>query len=135
MRKILGLLFFGLFLSGCYSNSLTMVGPATGVASGKLSETAASTSLNYVVKQKTGKYPIEHVLKREKQRIIKKATEFENKVIKVANKTITTSKDTVLPIKNSFSDKVAKLNGYMLKDKTFSMKNFKHKPRFSYKPK
>ena len=62
MRKILGLLFFGLFLSGCYSNSLTMVGPATGVASGKLSETAASTSLNYVVKQKTGKTPIEHVL-------------------------------------------------------------------------
>ena len=98
-------------------------------------QSSITPAISFGVKQTTGKYPIEHVLKREKQRIIKKATEFENKVIKVANKTITTSKDTVLPIKNSFSDKVAKLNGHMLKDKTFSMKNFKHKPRFSYKPK
>ena len=39
-----------------------MVGPATGLASGKLSETAASTSLNYVVKKETGKTPIEYIL-------------------------------------------------------------------------
>tara|TARA_B100000029_G_scaffold482384_1_gene532298 strand:- start:357 stop:662 length:306 start_codon:yes stop_codon:yes gene_type:complete len=39
-----------------------MVGPATGVASGKVSETAASTSFNYMVKKQTGKSPIEHVL-------------------------------------------------------------------------
>ena len=45
MRKIIGLLFFGIFLTGCYANSLTMVGPATGVASGKLSETATSTTI------------------------------------------------------------------------------------------
>ena len=62
MRKILGLLFFGVFLSGCYTNSLTMVGPATGVASGKLSETVASTTVNHVVKKRTGKSPLEHVL-------------------------------------------------------------------------
>ena len=48
MRKIIGLLFFGIFLTGCYANSLTMVGPATGVASGKLSETATSTTINNV---------------------------------------------------------------------------------------
>jgi len=35
MRNIIGLLFFGIFLTGCYTSSLTMVGPATGVASGK----------------------------------------------------------------------------------------------------
>ena len=62
MRKIISLLFFGFFLSGCYTSSLTMVGPATGVASGKFSETAVSSSLNYVVKKQTGKTPIEHVL-------------------------------------------------------------------------
>ena len=62
MRKTLSLLLFGLFLSGCYTSSLTMVGPATGLASGKLSETAASTSLNYVVKKETGKTPIEYIL-------------------------------------------------------------------------
>ncbi len=62
MRKIISLLFFGFFLSGCYTSSLTVVGPATGVASGKISETAVSTSLNYVVKKQTGKTPIEHVM-------------------------------------------------------------------------
>ena len=66
MRKILSLLFFGLFLSGCYTSSLTMVGPATGVATGKLSETVASTTVNHVVKKRTGKTPLEHVLS-EKQ--------------------------------------------------------------------
>ena len=66
MKKILGLLFFGIFLTGCYTNSLTMVGPATGVASGKLSETATSTTINHIVKKQTGKTPIEHVLS-EKQ--------------------------------------------------------------------
>ena len=66
MRKILGLLFFGLFLSGCYTSSLTVVGPATGVASGKLSETIASTSINHIVKKQTGRTPLEHVLS-EKQ--------------------------------------------------------------------
>ena len=66
MRKILGLLLFGLLLSGCYTNSLTMVGPATGVASGKFSETVASTTVNHVVKKRTGKTPLEHVLS-EKQ--------------------------------------------------------------------
>ena len=66
MKKILGLLFFGVFLTGCYTSSLTMVGPATGVASGKLTETATSTTINHIVKKKTGKTPFEHVLS-EKQ--------------------------------------------------------------------
>ena len=66
MRKILGLLFFGVFLTGCYTSSLTVVGPATGVASGKLTETATSTTINHIVKKKTGKTPFEHVLS-EKQ--------------------------------------------------------------------
>ena len=66
MKKIIGLLFFAIFLTGCYTNSLTMVGPATGVASGKLSETATSTTINHIVKKQTGKTPVEHVLS-EKQ--------------------------------------------------------------------
>jgi len=66
MKKTIGLLLLGTFLTGCYTNSLTMVGPATGVASGKLSETATSTTINHIVKKQTGKTPIEHVLS-EKQ--------------------------------------------------------------------
>jgi len=77
MRKILGLLFFGLFLSGCYTSSLTVVGPATGVASGKLSETIASASINHIVKKQTGKTPLEHVLS-EKQ--IKNLEETKTKI-------------------------------------------------------
>ena len=72
MRKIIGLLFFGIFLSGCYTNSLTMVGPATGVASGKLSETATSTTINHIVKKQTGKTPIEHVLSEKQIKTIDK---------------------------------------------------------------
>jgi len=62
MKKVLILIFFGMLLTGCYTSSLTVVGPATGVMSGKISETAASTSLNYIVKKNTGKTAMEHVL-------------------------------------------------------------------------
>ena len=70
MRRIAVLLFFGFLLTGCYTSSLTVVGPATGVMSGKISETAASTSLNYVVKKQTGKAPIEHVLNEKQIKVI-----------------------------------------------------------------
>ena len=72
MKKIISLLLFGFFLTGCYSSSLTMVGPATGLASGKLSETAASTSLNYVVKKETGKTPIEYILNENQIKTLRK---------------------------------------------------------------
>ena len=83
MRKILGLLFFGVFLTGCYTSSLTMVGPATGVASGKLTETATSTTINHIVKKKTGKTPFEHVLS-EKQ--IKTVNKTKSKINPCAKK-------------------------------------------------
>ena len=83
MKRVLILLFFGMLLTGCYTSSLTVVGPATGVASGKISETAASASLNYVVKKRTGKTPIEHVLS-------------ENQI-----KTLETSKAKVNPCKKN----------------------------------
>tara|TARA_B100001540_G_C15498865_1_gene502652 strand:+ start:46 stop:420 length:375 start_codon:yes stop_codon:yes gene_type:complete len=72
MRKIIGLLFFGIFLTGCYTNSLTMVGPATGVASGKLSETVTSTTIKHMVKKQTGKTPIEHLLSEKQIKTIDK---------------------------------------------------------------
>jgi len=62
MRNLTSLLLLGLFLSGCYTNSLVYVGPATGVVHGRTAETLISTSINYTVKKQTGKSPIEHVL-------------------------------------------------------------------------
>ena len=65
MRNLIGLLLLGLFLSGCYTNSLVYVGPATGVIQGRTAETLVSTSVNYAVKKQTGKSPIEHVLTKQ----------------------------------------------------------------------
>jgi hypothetical protein len=65
MRNLISLLLLGLFLSGCYTNSLVYVGPATGVVQGRTAETLISTSINYTVKKQTGKSPIEHVLTRQ----------------------------------------------------------------------
>ena len=48
-----------LFLTGCYG-SASLIGPASGVASGKIAQSALTTSLSYAVKNKTGKYPVEH---------------------------------------------------------------------------
>ncbi len=69
MRNLISLLLLGLFLSGCYTNSLVYVGPAaTGVVQGRTVESLISTSVNYAVKKQTGKSPIEHVL--SKQQIV-----------------------------------------------------------------
>ena len=65
-------MFFGFLLSGCYTNSLTMVGPATGVVSGKVSETVLTTSLNHAVKLETGKSPLEHVLSEHQIKTVEK---------------------------------------------------------------
>ena len=72
MKKAWILIFFGLFLTGCYTSSLTMVGPATGVASGKLSETVTSTTIKHIVKKQTGKTPIEHLLSEKQIKTIDK---------------------------------------------------------------
>ena len=65
MRNLTSLLLLGLFLSGCYTNSLVYVGPATGVVHGRTVESLISTSVNYTVKRQTGKSPIEYVLTRQ----------------------------------------------------------------------
>ena len=75
MKKTIGLLFFGIFLTGCYANSLTMVGPATGVASGKLSETVTSTTVRHIVKKQTGKTPLGHAIAYAEEKNPKKKKE------------------------------------------------------------
>ena len=65
MRNLIGLLLLGLVLSGCYTNSLVYVGPATGVLQGRTAESLITTSVNYAVTKQTGKSPIEYVLTRQ----------------------------------------------------------------------
>ena len=72
MKIFIGILSL-FFLSGCYQASLApMLGPAATASQGNLAYSAASTGLSYGVKYKTGKFPVEHLFQREKQKIVKK---------------------------------------------------------------
>jgi outer membrane lipoprotein-sorting protein len=62
MKKIIFVIFVGLFLSGCFQ-VVALVGPAlTGATSGNIYQSALSYSLSYGVKKRTGKTIIENVI-------------------------------------------------------------------------
>ena len=58
MKNLVILIFSALFLSGCYHQSLTLMGPATGATQGKLMQSSMSTAVSRVadhtIKSKTG---------------------------------------------------------------------------------
>ena len=84
--RVIVLIFLSFFLQGCYQTSLApMIGPAAGASQGRLAYSAVSTGVNYGVKHKTGKFPLEHVFKREKEKIVKKIDSIEKKVIEKKN--------------------------------------------------
>ena len=65
MTRLNCLLISFFLITGCYQSSLTpmmMVGPAAGVAQGRVVSSAISTGINYGVKSKTGKSPMGHML-------------------------------------------------------------------------
>ena len=102
MQKLVSFLLMFFLFSGCYQSSLTMVGPATGIAQGKVASTVLSTGINYGVKEKTGKFPIEHILKREKDKLVKKVLIIEKEIIKtssVVKKKIINEKNNVAKIR------------------------------------
>ena len=57
MKKITGLVFTLVFLSGCVE-SMALLGPMSG--SGNMAQSALSSSISYGVKKQTGKSPSEH---------------------------------------------------------------------------
>tara|TARA_A100000164_G_scaffold352487_1_gene358215 strand:- start:95 stop:496 length:402 start_codon:yes stop_codon:yes gene_type:complete len=82
MKHLSVLLLFFFLLSGCYQTSLApMLGPAAGASQGRIAHSAISSGINYGVKNQTGKYPIEHILKREKNKIVKKIDLIEKEVV------------------------------------------------------
>ena len=124
-----------IFLSGCYQASLApMLGPAATASQGNLAYSAASTGLSYGVKHKTGKFPVEHIFKREKEKIVKKIDIIETKVEKKSN-LLTAS---VIDKKNKLQSKGVKAKTKWvlhLKDiKTVKVKDAfpASKPRYSY---
>ncbi len=138
MQKTIGLVSLLFILSGCYQASLTpMIGPAAGASQGRIAYSAVSTGISYGVKHTTGKFPIEHVLIREKNKIIDKVALIEKEVIE---KSIL-AKENIIKHKNNpkIKSKAEKLRWVLhLKE----IKNVKqeeafpaNKPRYSYQPK
>ena len=135
MKFIAGILSLLFLLSGCYQTSLApMLGPAATASQGNLAYSAASTGLSYGVKQKTGKFPVEHIFQREKEKIVKKIDLIE---------TIVQDKSNL--VKAGVIDQKNKLQSKSVKAKTkwvLHLKDIKNvevkdafpasKPRYSY---
>ena len=135
MKFLLGILSLLFLLSGCYQTTLApMLGPAATASQGNLAYSAASTGLSYGVKHKTGKFPVEHLLQREKQKIVKKIDLIE-----------TTVEDKSNLVRAGVIDQKNKLQSKGVKAKTkwvLHLKDIKNvkvkdafpasKPRYSY---
>ena len=131
MRKLIGLLMLLFLLSGCFETSLVM-GPAIGGAQGKLAQSSISTALSYGVKYKTGKYPIQHILKQKKEKVVKTVSLIEEKTLTTKNKIKhnLVKKSELRLVKANY--KIIKAKITELKIRTVSKKIFVHEPRFSY---
>ena len=137
MRKFIGLASLLFLLSGCYQTSLApMIGPAAGASQGRIAYSAASTGFSYGVKQTTGKFPIEHIFKREKDKIVDKVVSIEKEVIKssvlVKEKIVRQINTKKVKVK----DKVNKLRWVLhikeIKNVTQEEAFAANKPRYSY---
>ena len=131
MRKLIGLLILLFLLSGCFESSL-VVGPVIGGTQGRLAQSSISTALSYGIKYKTGKYPIQHILKQKKEKVIKTVSLVEEKVLTTTNKIKhnLVKKPELRLVKANY--KIIKAKITELKIRTVSKKIFVHEPRFSY---
>ena len=116
---------------GCYQTSFApMLGPAAGASQGRIVQSTVTTGINYGVKNQTGKYPIEHILKREKDKIVKKIDIVEKEVL-----------ETSASIKNNLIDQkdAAKVKWVLHLKEIKNVKNEEafpaNKPRYSNWPK
>ena len=131
MRKLIGLLMLLFLLSGCFETSL-VVGPVIGGAQGRLAQSSISTALSYGIKYKTGKYTIQHILKQEKEKVVKTVSLIEEKTLTTTSKIKhnLVNESGVRLVKANYETIKAKIT--KLKIRTISKKIFIHEPRFSY---
>ena len=125
-----------LFLQGCYQTSLApMIGPAATASQGNLAYSAATTGFSYGVKHKTGKFPYEHIIHREKEKIVQRIDKIEKKVIE--NSTLI--KDKFIQHKMNAKNGENDITGFRWVLHLKEIKNGKqeeafpaNKPRYSY---
>ena len=131
MQKTIGLVSLLFVLSGCYQASLTpMLGPAAGASQGRIAYSAVSTGFSYGVKSTTGKFPIEHILKREKDKIVDKVVSIEKEVIErstLIKKKVVKQKDNLKAKKLRWVLGVKEIKN-VTEEEAFAA----NKPRYSY---
>ena len=115
-----------------------MLGPAAGASQGRIAYSAVSTGVSYGVKHRTGKYPIEHILKREKDKILDKVVSIQKEVID--NSTLVKeriiSKKNNLEIKEKVNEKLRWVLHIKEIKKVKQEEAFPaNKPRYSYRSK
>jgi len=119
------------------------MGPAVGGAQGKLAQSSISTAVSYGIKYKTGKYPLQHILKQEKEKAVKTLKRQKEKAVKIVSlveeKVLTTTNKTKDNLVKEPEVKLVQANYKItkaaitkLKIRTISEKIFVHEPRFSY---
>ena len=63
IKKVLAMAALGVLLSGCFMAPLALVGPATsGFSTASLIQSAATSTVNHMVKKRTGKTVAEHAI-------------------------------------------------------------------------
>ena len=88
--------------------------------------------MSYGIKQRTGKYPIQHILKQKKEKVVKTVSLIEEKTLTTKNKIKhnLVKKPELRLVKANY--KIIKAKITKLKIRTVSKKIFIHEPRFSY---
>ena len=119
MKKILILLASMFLLAGCVE-SLALLGPITGVASGKALQSSVQSGVSYAIKKQTGKSPFEHALAASKKTDEKICDTLDKKKPKSCN-TITDkiiSTDKVIKEKKQSAKELALALQFKIKEKS-----------------
>ena len=131
MKKILLLLSTIFLLNGC-AESLALLGPtSTAVTGGNIAQSALSSSLNYGVKKRTGKSPMEHAIayaenmnpEKKKEPCLSFAEKTNSEICAIVKKQLKITKSKILNKSKESS----------IKDLTSSLKhNINEKSKIKY---
>ena len=75
-----------MLLTGCFAESMTLVSTGAGASQGRIVQSSLSSAVSYGVKKTTGKFPIEHVIVRERKKIAKKPQTLKRKLLRAQRK-------------------------------------------------
>ena len=131
MKKILGSMLLLTLLSSC-AESLALLGPtSTAVTGGNIAQSALSSSLNYGVKKRTGKSPMQHAIayaenmnpEKKKEPCLSFAEKTNSEICAIVKKQLKITKSKILNKSKESS----------IKDLTSSLKhNINEKSKIKY---